>query len=351
MKAQPIPCRIEPLLVRRIWGRLWLDPLYAASQELADPVGEVWLTGENCRFADGPFAGQVLGQAWREMPREWKGSRLAGEAGFPLLAKFLFPDLALSIQVHPDDEYAARHEAGSGGHGKTEMWYAVAAEAGAEVLVGFNPGVDEKTVRRSIVDDSIETCLRRLTVAAEDTIYVPAGTVHAIGPGQIFCEIQEYSDLTYRLFDYNRTDAQGNRRELHIEKALEVIRFDQPGAGKTRPLTQNVGPIELSYLAACRYFSTERWRFREPIELASSMEHFDLLIILAGRGEVVVGESRREFQHGEAWFVPAEFPGFRLEPATDVTLLRSYVPDIDTLARSLVREGVTREQMAGFLFR
>ncbi|MDE3137380.1 MAG: class I mannose-6-phosphate isomerase [Acidobacteriota bacterium] len=351
MKAQPIPSRLDPLLVRRIWGRLWLDPLYTANQELAEPVGEVWLTGEDCRFADGPYAGKPLGQAWQEMSGDWKGSRLKGADSFPLLAKFLFPDLALSIQVHPDDEYAARHEAEAGGLGKTEMWYAVAAEAGAEVLVGFNPGVDKKTVRRSIVDDTIESCLQRLPVTAGDTIYVPAGTAHAIGPGQIFCEIQEYSDLTYRLFDYHRTDAKGNRRELHVEKALDVIRFDVPGAGKTQPLVQNVGPIELSYLAACPYFATERWRFLEPIELASSEDHFDLLIFLAGRGEIVVGGDRREFQHGEAWFVPAKFPGFRLEPATDVTVLRAYVPDIDTLARSLLREGATRDQLSGFLFR
>jgi mannose-6-phosphate isomerase len=349
MKAKPIPSRLEPLLVRRIWGRLWLDPLYAASQDLVEPVGEVWLTGEDCRFSDGPFAGKPLGQAWQEMSGEWKGSRLKTD-GFPLLAKFLFPELSLSIQVHPDDDYAARHEAEAGGLGKTEMWYAVAAEAGTEVLVGFNPGVDKKTVRRSIVDDTIENCLRRLPVSAGDTIYVPAGTVHAIGPGQIFCEIQEYSDLTYRLFDYNRADAQGNRRELHVEKALDVIRFDQRGAGKTRPFVQNVGPIELSYLAACRYFATERWRFLEPVELASSEDHFDVLIFLAGRGEIVVGGYRRDFQHGEAWFVPAQFPGFRLVPATDVTLLRTYVPDIETLARSLLREGATRDQLSGFLF-
>jgi mannose-6-phosphate isomerase len=349
MKAKPIPSRLEPLLVRRIWGRLWLDPLYAASQDLVEPVGEVWLTGGDCRFSDGPFAGKPLGQAWQEMSGEWKGSRLKTD-GFPLLAKFLFPELSLSIQVHPDDDYAARHEAEAGGLGKTEMWYAVAAEAGAEVLVGFNPGVDKKTVRRSIVDDTIENCLRRLPVSAGDTIYVPAGTVHAIGPGQIFCEIQEYSDLTYRLFDYNRADAQGNRRELHVEKALDVIRFDQRGAGKTRPFVQNVGPIELSYLAACRYFATERWRFLEPVELASSEDHFDVLIFLAGRGEIVVGGYRRDFQHGEAWFVPAQFPGFRLVPATDVTLLRTYVPDIETLARSLLREGATRDQLSGFLF-
>jgi mannose-6-phosphate isomerase len=124
-----------------------------------------------------------------------------------------------------------------------------------------------------------------------------------------------------------------------------------PGAGKTQPLVQNVGPIELSYLAACPYFATERWRFLDPIELASSEDHFDLLIFLAGRGEIVVGEDRRESQHGEAWFVPAKFPGFRLAPTTDVTLLRTYVPDIDTLARSLLREGATRDQLSGFLFR
>lgn len=351
MNAKPIPCRIEPRMVSRIWGRRWLDPVYTAAEELAEPVGEAWLTGEDCTFADGPFAGESLGRAWSRMGREWKGKRLEAETKFPLLAKFLFPETALSIQVHPDDAYAAHNEAAAGGRGKTEMWYAVATEAGAEVMVGFQPGVDEKAVRRSIADGSIESCLRRIEVAAGDAIYVPAGTVHTIGPGQILCEIQEPCDLTYRLFDYNRTDERGNRRELHVDKGLAVIRLDEQHAGKTRLLTQHVGPVELTYLAACRHFSVERWRFAESIELASSIEHFDLLIVLEGRGEVIVGEERRDFQHGEAWLVPADFGGFRLAPAVQTTLLRSYVPDVNTLARSLLREGVTREQMAGFLFR
>ncbi len=348
MNLTPIPCRIAPKQMNRIWGRRWLDPLFASEEELAEPVGEVWLTGEDCRFADGPYAGKALGAAWKEMPAKWKGSNLEKEQTFPILAKFLFTDLKLSVQVHPDDAYAARHEGGA--RGKTEMWYVVRSWQDAEVFVGVEPGVDSRVLRASLSDGTIETRLHRIPVNEGDTIYVPAGTVHTIGAGLVLCEIQETSDLTYRLHDYGRTDADGQPRELHVDKALAVARFGQSMAGKTVPATLSRGPVELSYLLACRHFATERWRFVEPVNLSGSKSHFDLLIFLEGAGDVVMGGNRRKFDHGEIWFVPAECGKFRLEPAADTTLLCSYVPELGEVPERMAKQGLRPRQVGGFLY-
>jgi mannose-6-phosphate isomerase len=348
MNLTPIPCRIEPKQVNRIWGRRWLDPLFASVAELAEPIGEVWLTGEDCRFADGPYQGKELGVAWKEMPLKWKGGSLEKEKTFPILAKFLFTDLKLSVQVHPDDAYAARHEGGS--RGKSEMWYVVRSWPNAEVFVGVEPGVDSRVLRESLADGTVESRLRRIPLNDGDTIYVPAGTVHTIGAGLVLCEIQESSDITYRLYDYDRTDAEGKPRELHVDKALAVARFGQSMAGKTDPVTLSRGPVELSFLLACRHFAAERWRFVEPLNLSGSKKHFDLLIFLEGSGDFVMGGSRRKFNHGEIWFVPADCGKFRLEPASDTTLLCSYVPELGEFPEQLAKLGLRQRQIAGFLY-
>lgn len=350
MKHTAIPCRLEPRLVPRIWGRRSLQPIYPASLELVEPIGEAWLSGEECAFSDGPFAGRTLGDAWREMPPEWKGATQAGGGVFPLLAKFIFPESKLSVQVHPDDGYAARHEAAAGGCGKTEMWYTVAAEPGAEVLAGLEPGVDGETIRRAIAEGNVESCLRRVPVATGDTIFIPAGTVHAIGPGLLLCELQQYSDITYRLFDYNRVAANGKPRELHVAKALDVIGFGATAGGKTRPVTRKRGPVEVTSLAACRYFASERWRLERPVDVAATGQHFELVIVLGGEGRFAAEDGVWEYRLGEAWFVPAAHAGFRIEPASPTTLLRAWVPDLAALTRELADEGVTAGEMAGFLF-
>jgi mannose-6-phosphate isomerase len=128
---RPEPTRIEPVFSPRIWGARSLAPLFPEKTNLKEPLGEAWLTGVDCRIVSGPYTGKTLGEAWREMPAEWRGTRLASTTHFPLLVKFVFPTDKLSIQVHPDDAYAALHEQAAGGRGKTEMWYAVSAERGA----------------------------------------------------------------------------------------------------------------------------------------------------------------------------------------------------------------------------
>src|SRR5258708_17759720 len=194
--------------------------------DLTPPIGEAWLTGLDCRIANGQFEGLTLGQAWKEMTIPWRGSRLQHEAEFPLLLKFIFPTDKLSIQVHPDDAYAASHEAAAGGRGKTEMWHVVSAEPGARLLAGLKSGVTKERVLSALADHTLEDLFQSHEVHAGDTYFIPAGTPHTIGPGMIICEVQEYSDLTYRLYDSGRVDANGKPRELHVAKALDVMSFD-----------------------------------------------------------------------------------------------------------------------------
>ncbi|HEV2385809.1 MAG TPA: type I phosphomannose isomerase catalytic subunit [Candidatus Acidoferrales bacterium] len=351
MSAPPVPWRLAPRFVERIWGLKRLGPLFPGVEAAGEPIGEAWLTAEDCPLATGPYAGRTLGEAWREMPRESRGANAGGEAGFPLLVKFLFPAQKLSLQVHPDDAYAARHERGPGARGKTEMWHVVAATPGAEVRVGLEAGVDPATLEASLASGAIEHCMRRIPVRSGDTIFVPAGTIHTIGPGPILCEIQEYSDLTYRLFDYNRVGADGKPRALHVENALGALRFGASPAGRTRPLVRREGPLALSYLAGCRYFAAERWEFDRPVDPATGAAHFDLLIFLAGAGRLKAGSGAQDYRRGETWFLPADLGGYRLEPGEATVLLRAYVPDLDSLENCLLAGGFSPQEVAGVVFR
>ena len=316
---KPVPCRLEPKFVPRIWGARSLAPLFPDKTNLAEPVGEVWLTGNECVFADGPFAGRPLGEAWRAMPPDWAGTRLDTSKPFPLLVKFLFPEDILSIQVHPDDHYARQHEAHTGWTGKTEMWHAIAARPGAEVLVGLKEDVTAESFRRAIADGTTENCLTRIQIEPGDTVFVPAGTVHTIGPGLVLCEIQENSDLTYRVFDYNRPGLDGKPRPLHIEKALAVTRFGKQVGGKTQPLT--------SHILACRYFATRRREFSQPVGAETTGERFELLIILEGQGRIEVAGCQDDYGPGEVWWLPAALGAYRLGPVSATGLLHTFVPE------------------------
>ena len=305
------------------------------------------MTGLDCQFAGGPFARRKLGEAWREMPPEWRGTCIGRDAPFPLLVKFIFTEQKLSVQVHPDDDYAARHEKDAGGRGKTEMWYIVNALPGSEVMVGLELAASKQSFRRSVQDGTAENLLTRIPVTTGDAIYVPAGTVHTIGSGVVLCEIQEYSDLTYRVYDYNRRDAQGKSRELHIEKAMDVIRFGEQLGGKIAPVCIKRGDLSETYLAACRYFVTVKWEFSRRVAASTSGEHFDLLIFLDGRGSLHWGDQRAEYAPMQVWLLPAALGAYELVPSAATTALRTYVPDnLAELACQLGGEGISQENLS-----
>ena len=330
------PARLAPKFVERIWGARDLSPLFSNEiSEKDQPVGEVWLTGDACKFATGEFAGRSLGSVWPSLPAEWTGTSLRDLPRIPLLVKFIFPEDKLSVQVHPDDTYAARNEAAAGGVGKTEMWYVVRAREGASVRVGLRPSVTRESFERAVADGTAENCLANVPVRAGDAVFVPAGTPHTICPGMVLCEVQQHSDITYRVYDYDRLCADGKPRELHIRQALEVMQFGEQIGGLCNPLRIQRAAVKETLYAACRYFATERWEFQGRVTATTSPEHFDLLIFLEGRGRIEFGARAEPFAPAEAWLIPAALGAYYLEPESPTTLLRAYVPDLRTLAQQL----------------
>ena len=332
---RPEPFRLEPIFSPRIWGARSLAPLFPEKSELSEPLGEAWLTGADCKIVASAFRGKTLAEAWRDMPVEWRGAKFASATDFPLLVKFIFPKQMLSLQVHPDDAYASVHERAAGGRGKTEMWHFVSAEPGAHILLGLKPGANKKAFLEGLENHTMESLFQSISVDVGDTVFLPAGTPHAIGPGVIVCEVQEYSDLTYRLYDFGRVDAKGQPRELHIEKALDVTHFGPTLAGKTSPLSLPAQDAERSLLAACPYFATERWSVASDARVPMDPQHFDLLVVLGGSGILQTQDFVGPCKQGECWFLPANLREYFFRPTESAAFIRTYVPNIPVLRQEL----------------
>lgn len=250
------PIRLEASFHETIWGgrRLALDgwkQLFPGEVL----IGEAWETEISTIAQNVPYTGKTLGELVEEYGAALLGEQAVAVFGrrFPLLAKFIDANAKLSVQVHPDDEYAAEHEGGK--LGKTECWYILDAAPGSTIVHGFTNTTTRADVRRAIETVALETLLEEVPVAAGDVIFVPAGTVHAIGGGALLYELQEYSDVTYRMYDYGRLTADGTPRELHIERSLDVSRYDRSPRIKAVPVELTSGPHYADRcLAACRYF-------------------------------------------------------------------------------------------------
>jgi mannose-6-phosphate isomerase len=349
--VRPAPFRILPTFHPRIWGKRSLAPIFPDKTGLSENIGEAWLTDERCVITNGPFASKTLAEAWPAIPGEWRGPRCAEMRDFPLLVKFIFPTDKLSIQVHPDDEYASVHETASGGRGKTEMWHVVSAEPGAQLLLGLRPGVTKKEFAAALGCKSLEDLLQVHPVEESNTFFVPAGVPHSIGPGVVVCEVQQYCDLTYRIYDYGRVDAQGKPRQLHIDKAMEVIRFGRERVDRVRPLEWASQKMGISLLAACQYFATERWRIGELFAARPKTDAFNLLVFLEGKGKMRWDGGIAPYHPGECWFMPASLKSYDLIPVDDETsLIRTFVPDLNALRGNLRMLGVADTKISDVVF-
>jgi mannose-6-phosphate isomerase len=338
MNSELRPLRIQPQFVPRIWGTRSLAPLFP-DEHPAELIGEVWLTGNECVVADTPFAGKTIAEAWRTMMPEWRGGRLSKDGPFPLLVKFLFPEQKLSVQVHPNDSYAHAHETARGGIGKTEMWYTIAAQSGAHVYAGLSGNVTPEKFRQRVEDGSVEGCLNRIDLAAGDAVFVPAGTVHTIGAGMVLCEVQENSDITYRVFDYGRKNPDGTERELQVEKALAVTNFGPQRGGKIAPVRTAQGCCEVMHYIACPYFAVERYRFVAPHTMTLAPGAIEVWIVIEGGGRIVWDTGAADYAASEARIVPAGLKTMKFEPSTHTTLLRAFVPNLEAYKSELIEAG------------
>jgi mannose-6-phosphate isomerase len=311
--AQLSPFRIEPQYVVRVWGYRDLRPWYNRTSG-AEPLGEVWLTGDECVIVSGALAGQKLGSLFAQAPEAMLGEA-ASSLGSPLLIKMIFAREKLSVQVHPDDKMAQKY---GEPRGKTECWYALAAEPGAQVAAGLKPGVTLDQIKAGIHDGTLEESLDVLPVEAGDMIYVDAGTVHAIWPGSILLETQQNCDLTYRMYDYGRP------RELHIEKSLEATRL-VTRAGKIAPVVL----ADRTVLIDVEYFRVERLHVagrRSSETLASVGEPargLSYLFAAAGSGRVAgPGFEPVDLPSRGIVALPAASPAFVVEDLGGLDLIR-----------------------------
>ncbi|MCS6887234.1 MAG: class I mannose-6-phosphate isomerase [Chloroflexus sp.] len=324
----PILC--EPRLVEPIWGGQRLAPWLELPPPHPERLGEIWLVFDSNRVSNGPLAGATIAEVARAYGAALVGTRSFARYGadLPLLAKFIDAADRLSVQVHPDDEYAHTMEAHTGFHGKTEAWYILAAEPGATVTLGVREPTERADLAAAIADGTVEELLAQRPVRAGDLIFVPAGTIHAINAGIMLFEIQQKSDLTYRLYDYNRRDARtGQPRELHIEQALAVSRLEPATTAQLQPLALDE---DRDLLVACSSFALERWRVRGCLNAITDPGSLEIITVIAGTAQLVWGNETLELRRGAAVLLPAMLGRYRLE-ASDATALRSYIPDLPTL--------------------
>ncbi|NBU64667.1 MAG: mannose-6-phosphate isomerase, partial [Chloroflexia bacterium] len=237
-------------LVRRYESRLWGGNQLATWLKLSDapsPLAETWEVYNDNLIRDGALAGQTLRQAVVSHGADLVGAGSLQRYGheFPLLAKFIDANQPLSVQVHPDDAYAHQYEAASGFHGKTEAWHIIATTGHNDVIHGLTHAISRDQYAHAIATNTLEPLLRHIPVTAGDTVFVPAGTIHAINAGIMLFEIQQTSDLTYRVYDYARRDASGMLRQLHIPQAIAVSHIDDPIPAITTPVLRGNDHVEL----------------------------------------------------------------------------------------------------------
>ncbi len=315
---QLYPFLLAPQFVERIWGARDLAPLYQYRRNPEQtPVGEVWLTGDECRVVNGPLAGHDLATLAGRFGCDLVGEAAPRSSRFPLLIKFLFPCEKLSVQVHPDDEGARRQ---GEPNGKTECWYVHSAAPGAQIALGLKPGVTLAELERAIAETRAEELLNWIDLAVGDLIYVDAGTVHTIGPGSVLVEVQQNSDLTYRLYDYGRP------RQLHLREAFDVIK-EKTFSGKIAPSGTN-GNMNL---VTAPWFVVNKRTVAEGKEqlITRHMPPYSVQIIVGLEGSGWVLAKDREpvaFSRGEVVVVPATINNFRVRPQKSLEYLHVTLP-------------------------
>lgn len=316
------PFLLHPAGKEYLWGGTRLHDEFAKEIDM-NPLAETW---ECSTHPDGPslivtgeYRGKLLTEVLREH-KEYLGTHPRTDGELPILIKFIDAKKDLSVQVHPDDTYARMYE--NGQLGKTEMWYVLDATKDTHLVYGLNQDVDKEKLRNSISDGTIEKFLRKVKVEKDDLFYIEAGTIHAIGAGALVVEIQESSNLTYRMYDYNRIDKDGKMRELHVEKALEVanLKASAEPAQPMRVLKYRPGSAS-ELLCRCEYFEVYRMlihteQCREMVEYQSDSTSFRVLLCVDGCGSFVMEDGEFiSFFKGDCIFFPANSVKVRLHGA------------------------------------
>jgi mannose-6-phosphate isomerase len=326
------PLVFTPYARPQIWGERRLER-HLGKALPAGTFGEAWEVSAHphhvSRVAEGPLAGSPLDELWRRHGRELVGPRGKLPAQFPLLIKYLDCHLQLSVQVHPNDVLAASLRPGE--QGKTEAWVILSAEPDARIYAGLLPGTTPADLRRHLEHGTVAECLHSFVPQPGDCLFLPAGTVHGVGGGVLMAEVQQSSDATFRLFDWNRLGPDGKPRELHVEESLAAIDWNAGPTGPVRPkpLTGLPDRVRGVSIVECPYFKLTKFTTREPWQVPYAGE-MSIWLILAGETKLT-GENgyAREFKKGETVLIPAASPPLTWRPSDfgePLTLLAVRTP-------------------------
>lgn len=315
--------KLKPVGKDYLWGGTRIREEYGKKIDLT-PLAETW---ECSVHPDGPsvvvngeFKGKTLADVLKVYP-EFLGTKVT-DCELPVLIKFIDAKIDLSVQVHPSDEYARVHE---NQNGKTEMWYVLDADEGASLIYGFRHKVTEDILRKAIETGSLDKHLQKVKVHKGDVFFVPSGTIHGIGAGILIAEIQENSNVTYRVYDYDRVDKNGKRRELHFDKAVEVMNMDIALDVSQRPRRVHYYPgCSRELLCRCKYFEAERITVSLGMEFSVLDSSFQVLLCLNGEGGITTDEMHRplRFQKGDCMFLPANIGRCHLIGKTELLKVR-----------------------------
>lgn len=319
--------KFHPIFKSTIWGGEKIAPFKQIHTDQSC-IGESWeisgVPGSESVVDGGPEDGVSLPELIRRYKENLLGKKVFEKYGyeFPLLVKFIDACQDLSVQVHPDDELAAERHDGS--RGKTEMWYVVEAQPGARLLSGFSRPVGKDEYEKAVEENSLPDLLCSAEVRPGDVFFLPAGRVHAIGSGCFVAEIQETSDITYRIYDYDRRDSEGNPRELHTELAKEAIDFTVENDYSTKYETKKDEEVTL---ATCDHFTTNLYDLISATEIpVAANGSFLILICLEGKATVSDSDSTTEITRGTTILIPASEEKVTVTPMPQTKLLTSFIP-------------------------
>ncbi|HEY1676589.1 MAG TPA: type I phosphomannose isomerase catalytic subunit [Candidatus Sulfotelmatobacter sp.] len=319
---QPLyPLLMQPAFDPRPWGTFDLSPIYP-NHKFSEKIGESWLSGDDCKVANGPLKGESLSKLSEQYQQELVGEAARDPKRFPLLLKFLFPEEKLSVQVHPDDAQAQRV---GQPWGKTECWYVAHAKPGSQIGLGLKPGVTAAQLEEAIHQKRAEEVLNWINVYAGDMIYVAGGTVHTLGPGSVIVETQQQSDTTYRLYDYGRP------RELHLKDGMAAVKENVKSGKVLRSAPKQNGKNRHAPLVGAPYFVVDMFEAKDPLELVtrddSGKSSVQILVAVEGCGVVEApGMEPVTLAKGDAVVVPASVEKFGVRPQWAIEFLRAYVP-------------------------
>jgi len=322
------PLKFKTIFKDKIWGGEKIDKVLGKDFSPLPNCGETWeisgVEGNISVVAEGALAGKKLTELIEEYKDTLLGKQVFENSGteFPLLVKFIDANADLSIQVHPDDTLAkARHNS----LGKTEMWYIFQADENTKLVSGFNREMDKDTYVQHLEEKRLTEIMNYEDVVDDDVFFLPAGRVHTIGKGCLLAEIQQTSDITYRIYDFDRKDAQGNTRELHTEEALDAIDYKHYSQYKTE-YDKSV-KNEAVQLATCPYFETNVLKCDAPIARNyDEIDSFVIYVCFDGAFAVHYGETNIEVKKGDAVLLPANIKNVTLNPSGQFKILESYVP-------------------------